>query len=138
MNPLDAFHIMFLTFSNTLRCDMEEVKDEEESTMNEGEAAVSIAHAKLLVESGVNASDIGIITPYAAQVFGPLDSLCIFKIIANFTSHALMPAAHDLLVNNRALYFLYCRHDSLCICLHSFECRRKKIGLENMSTFSCN
>jgi len=51
---------------------MEEVKDEEESTMNEGEAAVSIAHAKLLVESGVRASDVGIITPYAAQVFGPL------------------------------------------------------------------
>ena len=54
------------------RCDMEEVKDEEASTMNEGEAAVSIAHAKLLVESGVRASDVGIITPYAAQVFGPL------------------------------------------------------------------
>ena len=48
---------------------MEEVKDEEESTMNEGEAAVSIAHAKLLVESGVRAIDIGIITPYSAQVF---------------------------------------------------------------------
>jgi len=53
---------------DTTGCDMEEVKDEEESTMNEGEAAVSIAHAKLLVESGVRASDVGIITPYAAQV----------------------------------------------------------------------
>ncbi|KAG8097542.1 hypothetical protein GUJ93_ZPchr0013g34843 [Zizania palustris] len=53
---------------DTTGCDMEEVKDEEESTMNEGEASVSIAHAKLLVESGVRASDIGIITPYAAQV----------------------------------------------------------------------
>ncbi|XP_015691311.2 DNA-binding protein SMUBP-2 isoform X1 [Oryza brachyantha] len=53
---------------DTTGCDMEEVKDEEESTMNEGEAAVSIAHAKLLVESGVHASEIGIITPYAAQV----------------------------------------------------------------------
>ncbi|RLN17761.1 uncharacterized protein C2845_PM02G08280 [Panicum miliaceum] len=53
---------------DTTGCDMEEVKDEEESTMNEGEAAVSIAHAKLLVESGVHASDVGIITPYAAQV----------------------------------------------------------------------
>ncbi|KAI8558991.1 hypothetical protein RHMOL_Rhmol04G0139300 [Rhododendron molle] len=49
-------------------CDMEEKKDEEDSTMNEGEAGVAIAHAKRLVESGVQASDIGIITPYAAQV----------------------------------------------------------------------
>ena len=59
------------------RCDMEEVKDEEESTMNEGEAAVSIAHAKLLVESGVRASDIGIITPYSAQVICYMLSLFI-------------------------------------------------------------
>ncbi|GAB2221566.1 hypothetical protein Droror1_Dr00012750 [Drosera rotundifolia] len=49
-------------------CDMEEKKDEEESTLNEGEAAVAVAHARRLVESGVRASDIGIITPYAAQV----------------------------------------------------------------------
>ncbi|KAM5558897.1 hypothetical protein ABKV19_020516 [Rosa sericea] len=48
-------------------CDMEEKKDEEESTMNEGEADVAIAHAKRLIQSGVQASDIGIITPYAAQ-----------------------------------------------------------------------
>lgn len=50
------------------RCDMEEKKDEEESTLNEGEAEVAIAHAKRLVSSGVSASDIGVITPYAAQV----------------------------------------------------------------------
>lgn len=49
-------------------CDMEEKKDEEDSTLNEGEAAVAIAHAKRLVESGVQAANIGIITPYAAQV----------------------------------------------------------------------
>ncbi|KAI6696742.1 hypothetical protein NL676_016861 [Syzygium grande] len=49
-------------------CDMEEKKDEEESTLNEGEAEVAIAHAKRLVSSGVRASDIGVITPYAAQV----------------------------------------------------------------------
>lgn len=47
---------------------MEEKKDEEDSTLNEGEAEVAIAHAKRLVESGVRASDIGLITPYAAQV----------------------------------------------------------------------
>lgn len=47
---------------------MEEKKDEEESTLNEGEADVAIAHANRLVQSGVQACDIGIITPYAAQV----------------------------------------------------------------------
>lgn len=46
---------------------MLEKKDEEESTLNEGEAEVAIAHAKRLIENGVSASDIGIITPYAAQ-----------------------------------------------------------------------
>ncbi|CAL5401971.1 unnamed protein product [Camellia sinensis] len=49
-------------------CDMEEKKDEEDSRMNEGEAEVAITHAKRLVQSGVQASDIGIISPYAAQV----------------------------------------------------------------------
>ena len=47
---------------------MEEKKDEEESTLNEGEAEVAMAHAKRLIQSGVQASDIGIITPYNAQV----------------------------------------------------------------------
>ncbi|KAK2653240.1 hypothetical protein Ddye_013096 [Dipteronia dyeriana] len=54
--------------SDTLRCDMEEKKDEEDSTLNEGEVEVAMAHAKRLVQSGVQASDIGIVTPYAAQV----------------------------------------------------------------------
>lgn len=53
---------------DTAGCDMEEKKDEEDSTFNEGEAEVAISHAKRLLESGVLASDIGIITPYAAQV----------------------------------------------------------------------
>ncbi|XP_027350384.1 DNA-binding protein SMUBP-2 isoform X2 [Abrus precatorius] len=48
-------------------CDMEEKKDEEDSTFNEGEAEVTVAHAKRLMQSGVLPSDIGIITPYAAQ-----------------------------------------------------------------------
>lgn len=54
---------------------MDEKKDEESSTLNEGEAAVAIAHANRLVESGVQAPNIGIITPYAAQV------LCIGQIV---------------------------------------------------------
>ncbi|KAJ4963054.1 hypothetical protein NE237_022993 [Protea cynaroides] len=57
-----------LILVDTAGCDMEEKKDEEDSTMNEGEAEVAIAHAKRLFQSGVRPSDIGIITPYAAQV----------------------------------------------------------------------
>ncbi|RWR73779.1 DNA-binding protein SMUBP-2 [Cinnamomum micranthum f. kanehirae] len=57
-----------LILIDTAGCDMEEKKDEEDSTLNEGEAAVAIAHSKRLVESGVRSSHIGIITPYAAQV----------------------------------------------------------------------
>lgn len=57
-----------LLLVDTAGCDMEEKKDEEESTYNEGEAEVAMAHAKRLMESGVQPSDIGIITPYAAQV----------------------------------------------------------------------
>lgn len=49
-------------------CDMEEKKDEADSTMNEGEARVAIAHAKRLLEAGVSPGDVGIITPYSAQV----------------------------------------------------------------------
>lgn len=57
-----------LLLIDTAGCDMEEKKDEEESTLNEGEAEVAMAHARRLVQSGVLASDIGIITPYNAQV----------------------------------------------------------------------
>ncbi|KAM7264647.1 hypothetical protein ACFE04_002330 [Oxalis oulophora] len=58
-----------LLLVDTAGCDMEEKKDGEDSTLNEGEAEVAIAHAKRLVQSGVQPSDIGIITPYSAQVF---------------------------------------------------------------------
>ncbi|KAH1069927.1 hypothetical protein GLYMA_03G139000v4 [Glycine max] len=57
-----------LLLIDTAGCDMEEKKDEEDSTFNEGEAEVTVTHAKRLVQSGVLPSDIGIITPYAAQV----------------------------------------------------------------------
>lgn len=61
-------NIIKLLLLMRFRCDMEEKKDEEDSTLNEGEAEVAIAHAKRLVQSGVLPSDIGLITPYAAQV----------------------------------------------------------------------
>jgi len=49
-------------------CDMEEEKDDEGITMNEGEMTVALAHEKRLAESGVDSSNIGIITSYTAQV----------------------------------------------------------------------
>lgn len=61
-------NIIKLLLLMRFRCDMEEKKDEEDSTLNEGEAEVAIAHATRLVQSGVLPSDIGLITPYAAQV----------------------------------------------------------------------
>lgn len=57
-----------LILVDTAGFEMEEKKDEEDSTMNEGEATIAISHALRLVDSGVLASDIGIITPYSAQV----------------------------------------------------------------------
>ncbi|KAG0563369.1 hypothetical protein KC19_8G025200 [Ceratodon purpureus] len=36
--------------------------------MNEGEARVAVAHTKRIIEAGVSPGDIGIITPYSAQV----------------------------------------------------------------------
>lgn len=65
LSPLESCNMVMCFLS---RCDMDEKKDEEDSTLNEGEAAVALRHAKRLVESGLNPSDIGIITPYAAQV----------------------------------------------------------------------
>ena len=47
---------------------MDEKKDEKESTWNEGETEIAIGHARRLIQSGVHASNIGIITPYSAQV----------------------------------------------------------------------
>ncbi|XP_078429994.1 DNA-binding protein isoform X2 [Wolffia australiana] len=57
-----------LLLVDTAGCDMEEKKDEEDSSLNEGEATVAITHATRLVEAGIHPVDIGIITPYAAQV----------------------------------------------------------------------
>lgn len=69
---LDA--ISLLKYLLGPRCDMEEKKDEADSSFNEGEARVAIAHTRRLIDGGVKPSDIGIITPYSAQVY-PFEEL---------------------------------------------------------------
>eukprot|EP00850_Spirogloea_muscicola_P021983 SM000270S10380 [mRNA] locus=s270:142881:145399:- [translate_table: standard] len=54
---------------DTTGCDMEEARGEEgDSWQNDGEAHVVIAYAERLLDSGIAAANIGIITPYSAQV----------------------------------------------------------------------
>eukprot|EP00850_Spirogloea_muscicola_P021982 SM000270S10379 [mRNA] locus=s270:124164:128532:- [translate_table: standard] len=58
-----------LVLVDTAGCDMEETREEEgDSTKNDGEAQVVIAYAERLIDAGVAAASIGIITPYSAQV----------------------------------------------------------------------
>lgn len=58
-----------LLLIDTTGCDMpEKVEDEGDSKWNEGEAKVVISHVQRLVAAGVRPDEIGIITPYNAQV----------------------------------------------------------------------
>lgn len=58
-----------LLFLDTAGCGHEESPgDEEGSRDNAGEAAVAVAHVRALLEAGVPARDLGVLTPYNAQV----------------------------------------------------------------------
>ena len=60
-----------LLLIDTAGCGMEEAADaDSDSKRNQGEAAVALAHAHRLVAAGVRPQDIGVITPYNAQVCG--------------------------------------------------------------------
>ena len=62
-------HASSLLFIDSAGCCMQEAQESESlSRYNSCEADVVIAVALKLVQDGVNQSDIGIITPYAAQV----------------------------------------------------------------------
>eukprot|EP00887_Chlorella_sp_A99_P002446 scaffold10.g2446.t1 len=63
-----AGDVPVLLLVDTAGCDMEEQEEEEgASTWNEGEARVVMAHVRRLLDAGVPAREIGVITPYAAQ-----------------------------------------------------------------------
>ena len=59
-----------LLLIDTAGCGMtEEIDDDfDDSKRNQGEAAVALKHCQRLLKLGVDMRDIGIITPYAAQV----------------------------------------------------------------------
>lgn len=64
LSPEDAAVLLLV---DTAGCDMEEV-EESGSRANPGEAAVVAALVERLLQGGLRASDIGVITPYSAQV----------------------------------------------------------------------
>lgn len=59
-----------LVLIDTAGCDFEEDETEEteDSKRNKGEAKIALQHCQNLLKSGLNIKDIGIITPYSAQV----------------------------------------------------------------------
>lgn len=65
----DAHALPVLLLIDSAGCNMEETREEcGDSKLNRGEAQVVMAHAKRLMDAGVSAKDIGIITPYSAHV----------------------------------------------------------------------
>lgn len=61
-----------LLLVDTAGCGMDEAAEpDSDSKRNEGEAAATLAHAQRLVSAGVRPQDIGVITPYNAQVCAP-------------------------------------------------------------------
>ncbi|MBI4584823.1 MAG: IGHMBP2 family helicase [Planctomycetes bacterium] len=58
-----------LLFIDTAGCGLEEVHEEEsESKANDGEVEIAAAHVEALLASGVRPAEVGVITPYNAQV----------------------------------------------------------------------
>ena len=59
-----------LLLIDTAGCDMVEAIDDDfdDSKLNEGEARVALKHCQRLLDLGIKMTDIGIITPYGAQV----------------------------------------------------------------------
>lgn len=68
-SPLDEEYLKHpLVLVDTAGCSFEESGGENESKFNEGEAKVVIALVQRLVSAGLSPGDIGIISPYNAQV----------------------------------------------------------------------
>ena len=65
---------------DTAGCGLEEsVGDADGSKSNEGEARIVVRHVEALIEAGVAPADIGVITPYNAQVQLLRDALAAYR-----------------------------------------------------------
>ncbi|KAK9834338.1 hypothetical protein WJX81_008466 [Elliptochloris bilobata] len=69
VDPRLAGELGVLALIDTAGCGMEEAAEEgSESRANPGEARAALAHVRRLLAAGVRPADIGVITPYNAQV----------------------------------------------------------------------
>lgn len=69
INNPTAADLCILLLIDTAGCDFEEQQEEDgDSKYNQGEAAAALAHVQRLLAAGLSPADIGIITPYSAQV----------------------------------------------------------------------
>ena len=57
-----------LLLVDTAGADMEELEEASGSRSNAGEAGLALAHVRKLVAAGLKPQDMGIISPYSAQV----------------------------------------------------------------------
>eukprot|EP00890_Picochlorum_soloecismus_P004479 jgi/Picsp_1/5031/NSC_02394-R1_dna-binding protein smubp-2-like len=68
-SELKSCEFPVLLYIDTAGCDMEEENEEDgNSIRNPGEADLVFTHVQMLLSAGVGTQDIGIITPYSAQV----------------------------------------------------------------------
>ena len=97
MDAALAGELGVLVLIDTAGCGMEEEEEEEggESRANPGEARAALAHVRRLLAAGVRAADVGVITPYNAQVRAtarPWNLQCAKNVvcfIAGSWSHAV-------------------------------------------------
>lgn len=67
----DAAELPTMLLIDTAGCEFDEYQEQDgDSRYNQGEAQAALAHVQRLLAAGLAPADIGIITPYSAQVRG--------------------------------------------------------------------
>lgn len=83
-----------LLLIDTAGCAFEEAPEADgDSRSNEGEARAALAHVRRLLAVGLAPADVGIITPYSAQVLGHIRRLAGCRPPLATATHVLLPVA---------------------------------------------